>query len=289
MSVNAKTCRRMLEEAASRNDAVELLWPEPTGEVNHEAEAEAPPVSSKSRVLKMTDQTVLVERPAGLRLPQLVRRDTPLSMILTRKAERWKFDTWVLGHALFQLNARRRVPALKLGCPTTAERFQRRNFYRASTVGLGVGPVEMWPVLDLDSCLAAEQANRRLHEGEGDSEADPGLIDGPDPALGMNFRANLVNVSGGGLAALVSTRLADLFDEHTLFWVEMRLPQIDHPLVAVARTVHLQSNRGQPIQVGMAFDFSHDPSHRRFIEERICHFAAWQQRQQLQRATAQAR
>ncbi len=246
---------------------------------NHPVNAPRP---WRVRLLARRHDQWIIERPpiVGRRTGGLIPGVTLIGVVI-KGAKRWSFRTSILRSELFELNARNRVPALRLSPPRDIGNAQRRRFYRVSTIGGDVPPVNLWPLLEAQSCIAAENANQLRH-------LDESLLAGVDthspPVLGDGFVANMVDVSAGGAALTVARSHAKVFEKHDLFWMELMLATNDHPLVVAATPVHVRIDRpAASVNVGMSFTHEHHPDYRRFVQENLCRYVAWQQRRLLKR------
>ena len=69
---------------------------------------------------------------------------------------------------------------------------------------------------------------------------------------------------------------------HKVFWLRFSMPpELTTPICATAKLVHTAVNSMQHTYAGMAFDFSFNPVHQRFVVEQIRHFIEIQQRAQF--------
>ena len=104
------------------------------------------------------------------------------------------------------------------------------------------------------------------------------------PEVGPKFHARLVNIGGGGLGLDVNPNDSSTIGRHRLFWIRFLLPpDMSTPICATAKMVHSHIQSNQHLYAGMAFDFSFNPGHQRFVVEQICRYIAIQQRIQMQR------
>ena len=91
----------------------------------------------------------------------------------------------------------------------------------------------------------------------------------------------LLNIGGGGLGLRVRPDDAQSLARHKIFWLRFTLPpELTTPICATAKLAHTNVDSTQYTYAGMAFDFSFNPVHQRFIVEQICRFIAMQQRDQ---------
>lgn len=244
------------------------------------------------RLLDLSDDAIVVEQPTTLGQVIQLSPGIELVAILAIGQNRWMFSTTVLGRAEGAPGERREVGAVRLAMPRAVERCQRRNFYRVETASLVLPQVEIWPLLDPKSVLPAERANelqmerdhRRAENATG-APADAAAGDGGDlmPEVGPKFVATLLNIGGGGVGLEVSPNDSQALARHKLFWTRFALPpDLQTPICATAKIVHSHQQSNQHIYAGMAFDFSFNPGHQRYVVEQICRYIALQQKLQFQ-------
>jgi hypothetical protein len=172
--------------------------------------------------------------------------------------------------------------------PTTMERCQRRRDFRISTDTLVLPEVSVWPLLDPRSVVLAERLCQLRIERALSGNTEPESIEGNDamPDVGPMLPANLVNIGGGGVGLQISGADASGIGRHRLFWLRFPLPGVDGPpLCVTSKQMHWHLEAGGSTYMGMAFDFSFNPSHRRFVVQQITRAVAIQQREQF-RASA---
>lgn len=247
----------------------------------------------RCKLLTLTDSTMVVEPPAAFGATISLKPGVSLVGGITIGQNRWMFHTRTLGYAG---NAPQNAGAsvmdrpLVLEMPTAVERCTRRSFYRISTANLQLPGVQCWPLLDPGSVGAAEAANRaqlndlRRSAGvAGSGNAGPGndaeglLL----PDVGPMFSASLLNLSGGGLGLLMPHSESAALGSRPFVWMRLDLrPQLAAPIAVTARVAHTHIDSGQNLYAGMAFDFSHNPSHRAFVIEVISQYVETLQRRQ---------
>ena len=97
----------------------------------------------------------------------------------------------------------------------------------------------------------------------------------------------LVNL-GGGVGLRVRSQDSQALAHHKLFWMRIVLPsELATPICASGKLVHTHMESNHDTYAGMAFDFSFNPMHQRFVVDQICRYIALQQRSQLQRFATQ--
>jgi hypothetical protein len=244
------------------------------------------------RVLRVTETEVLVEPPAAFGASLSLGPGVELIGAMTIGQNRWMFHTRTLG-----AGPNDRVLALAL--PEGVERCARRSFFRISTANLTLPRVQCWPLVDPGSAAAAEAANRaEIHDLLSGVSTTPFPTDiGPAgeptpvllPEVGPMFRASLLNVSGGGLGLLVAPEDAPALGARPYLWIRLDLrPHIPAPASVTARVTHTHTDSGQHIYAGLAFDFGHNPAHRKFIVELFGQYVESLQRAQRENTRAAA-
>jgi hypothetical protein len=74
---------------------------------------------------------------------------------------------------------------------------------------------------------------------------------------------------------------------HKLFWLRIKLPPVlKTPICATAKVVHTHLSACQEYYAGMAFDFTFNPAHEKFVVEQIGRYVAVVQREQTLRQSA---
>jgi hypothetical protein len=273
--------RECLDQIHERGGALEIALAGPAG-----TGAGLPnPGSSliwRVRILGISEEEILVEAPCALGQSVRLNENVPLLAIMSIGQNRWMFHTRTMGYARASAPGSREPAGLRLRMPDAVERCQRRNFYRISTAELSLPRVECWPLLDPSSVVAAEVANRAQIASLQDADGI-GAVPATDaailPEVGPSFKAKLVNIGGGGAGLVIDHADASAVDRPRLFWLRVDLtPQIPAPLGLTARLVHTHVDSGQNLYAGLAFEFGFNPSHRDFIVEQICRYAAAAQR-----------
>jgi hypothetical protein len=239
------------------------------------------PPTVRTRLLRVDERGMFVERPAKPAGSENLFTEPGRSLrgVIHYGHGRWAFTTAVVRAVRYRLNDQQTVPAVQLAEPQQPRNAQRRSFYRVSTVGAPLPPLQVWPLHDVESCIPAEQANQARHR-DPDNPPPPTRM----PELGPHFTADLLDISGGGLAFGLSLTFDALFDEHEHYWMQLDLPEVSAPLYVAGRVIRVHRDAARAyIQVGISFVFDHHPSHRQFIEQHICRYAAYEQRRKLKR------
>jgi hypothetical protein len=222
------------------------------------------------RLLSVADHEILVEPPAAFGASIDLRPGVALIGAMTIGQNRWMFHTRTLAVRTAPGPDGRASRCVALAAPTSVERCTRRNFYRISTAGLSLPPVQCWPLIDPATVLPAETANRLAVEralgrpagAPGEGEPESILL----PDVGPKFPARLLNVSGGGLGLRVDRADAGALDRRQFLWLRVDLtPDIPAPLAVTARLAHTHLDSEQNLYAGLAFDFAFNPAHREFV------------------------
>jgi hypothetical protein len=260
------------------------------------------------RVLRLSAQEIIVEQPVTLGEPIRLEDGVALIGVISVGQNRWMFRTVNLGSCEFAEGGVRPTGAVRLRLPEVVERCQRRGFFRLGTAGLELPTVRLWPLLDPKSVVLAERTNEvRLHAEQNGTLAAP--IDGTStpnqtdsgrggkitrnnalaltlddvmPEVGPMFRATMMNIGGGGVGLLVEPGDTATVGRHKLFWMQIDLPpHFSTPLCVTGKVVHTHMESSQQLYVGMAFDFSFNAGHQRFIIDQVSRYIAMQQREQF--------
>lgn len=237
-----------IERAKVRNAPVELQRLSPGGRDEF-----APML--KSRMLGYDNQHIVVEEPAGSGAEEMLEGDAPLMLYIIEGDDRWEIETKALERGRFALNASVRVAAVRLAPPTAVGKAQRRNFYRADVAGVVDDPVQVR--------VAIPYAQQEGHE----------IID---------FEGRLVNIGGGGMGLTVDERSARHMLRAEKVHCRVSLPTLDQPLELPVRVCHSQHEARDMHYMGLQFVFQRDAI-RDQVADKLCYFAAWLQRQRLNR------
>lgn len=235
------------------------------------------------RLLELSETRLVVEIPAAFGAPLQLESGVALIAAITIGQNRWMFHTQTLGPTTVG-----RERGILLALPTNVERCTRRSFFRISTANLELPTVQCWPLIDPASVIAAEAANRLEIQdlyAKGPGAFEPLADNKPIllPEVGPMFKSRLLNVSGGGLGLLVSPDDSAALGSRSYLWIRMDLrPHIPAPVAVTARVAHTHLDSGQNLYAGLAFDFAHDPAHRRFIVELFARYVEAIQRSQRQ-------
>lgn len=275
-----------LKKVQERGGALEISVNRAGGGDAH-AEETGTDVVWRVRVVRITDQHVVVEPPAAFGTSINLDVDIALIGAMTIGQNRWMFHTRTLGYINGQRPNER---FLLLALPERVERCTRRSFFRISTANLKLPGVECWPLIDPTSVVAAEAANRvEIRDMLSGAIPLPPVtpvmapLQPPTilPDVGPMFRANLLNVSGGGLGLMVAPGDAAALGARPYLWIRLDLrPHIPAPAAVTARVAHTHTDSSQHVYAGLAFDFAHNPPHRKFIVDLFGQYIDALQRQQ---------
>lgn len=224
------------------------------------------------RLIGITDTTLTIERPTALNASVELAPGTRLIGAMTIGQNRWMFRTEVLqrpaGYPSF---------GLALHMPEQVERCSRRSFYRVATASVELPPVEIWPLLDPTSVVAAEVANRaQIHDlAESRSESSSRIEAPVLPEVGPRFVGRLANLGGGGAGLIVEQEDSAALESSRLFWLRVDLrPELPAPLGLTARLAHTHAESTGRIYAGIAFEFGFHQGHRGFVVEQITGYVA---------------
>lgn len=258
--------RESLHQIATRGGGLEL-----SVERAISAAPAAPDLVWRVRLLGIKDGELLVEQPAALGHAFSIDEGTTLVAVMAVGQNRWMFKTRVVGRS-GGASPFGRLNGLRIVMPSEVERCARRDFLRVSTAELRLPAVEVWPLLEPSSVVAAEVANRAQIA---DLERNGGLGAGTAtdlllPEVGPKFSAKLMNVGGGGVGLLVEREDAAAAERARLVWMRINLmPRIPAPLGVTAKLVHSHLDSGQNLYVGAAFEFAFHLDHRAFVIDQI--------------------
>ena len=241
----------------------------------------------RAKLIGLTETEILVEMPTTAGEPLPLTKGVQLVGIMAIGQNRWMCRTSCVGTTTVRARGRD-VTGLQLAMPTTMERCQRRRDFRISTDTLVLPTVSVWPLLDPRSVVFAERICQLRIERSLAGTDEPEAIEAEDaiPDVGPMLPATLVNIGGGGVGLKISGANAVGIGRHRLFWLRFPLPGVEGPQVCVtAKQMHWHLEAGGSTYMGMAFDFSFNPSHRRFVVQQITRAVAIQQREQF-RASA---
>ncbi|MCA9278097.1 MAG: hypothetical protein H6815_04820 [Phycisphaeraceae bacterium] len=226
------------------------------------------------RVCELLEGEIRVEVPVTLGKPMDIAKGVELVCAICIGQNRWMFRTSSLGDATVRdPRSGRSQRLIRLQMPEKVERCSRRSAHRVSTAQMNPAKVEMWPLLDPTSVVAAEHANRAQIlslEKQGAFAKDVTVAAEVLPDVGPKFMGSLVNIGGGGAGFLVTRDHAHGLDRARMFWVRMDLrPYIPVPLGATVKLAHTHIDSMQNVYAGVALDFTFNAEHRGFVAEQI--------------------
>ncbi len=277
--------RSCLEQVLQRNGAIEIA----VARTYSEGEG-GKHLIWRVRLLELSDSRLVVEQPTTLGQLIPLRKGVGLVGILSVGQNRWMFHTENMGEVKHQLNGSRTIPGLALTLPEAVERCQRRDYYRVDTAALSLPEVELWPLLDPKSVVLAERAAElefewlQTADKGGDVEPPPKFNEEEMmPEVGPRFTSLLLNIGGGGVGLHVPPEHNQILSRHKLFWIQFSLMEPGSPICASVKLAHTHLQADHHMYAGMAFDFTFNAGHKRFVVDQICRYIAIQQRMQLQR------
>jgi len=275
--------QRSLRQVYERGGSLDLAIA-----TDHGQQQDGANVLWRVRLLDLTQDAIIVEQPSTLGSDVVLQPGVELVIILTIGQNRWMFRTQYLDGLRLAAGGGRHgtkpTAAIRLAMPEHVERCQRRANYRVSTASLKLPDVDIWPLLDPKTVIVAERANELEFERESDAQS-------PDdirlPEVGPRFRASLVNLGGGGVGLTVPSTDSQSLLRHKLFWMRIELPpDLKAPICATAKVVHTHMTASQDYYAGLAFDFTFNPAHQRYVVEQIGRYVASVQRTQMMRKSA---
>lgn len=244
----------------------------------------APDLVWRVRLMQVTDNELVVERPSAAGKAFSIPENVELVGVMVIGQNRWMFKTRTLNRAT---PGGRNGPSqgilggcLRVAMPDHVERCTRREFNRVSIAELHLPRVEVWPLLEPSSVIAAEEANRAMiHSLEKSGKVSrTGTNENSEltlPVVGPKFHASLMNLGGGGLGLLVEKSEAQAAGRAKLVWMRLDLrPGLAAPLGLTAKIVHTHIDSTQSLYAGVSFEFAFHQSHREFVIEQIERYIA---------------
>lgn len=276
--------RRSLQQLHERGGSLEVSIARP-GEDVPGPDADGVDLIFRCRVLGLSDDEILLQRPVTLGQPAPIAPGVALIGVIAIGQNRWMFRTTCLGPAQVDID-RQRLDGIRILAPKKVERCQRRSFYRVPTAGLILPSVEVRTLLDPSTAAPAESAIQAriemLREGQlaGFVGEAPALV---TPNCGPSFKAKLMNIGGGGAGLLVEHDEAERLERTRPLWLMVDLgPHVPAPLGVVARAAHTHIDSQRRLYAGVAFDFGHHAGYRKFVTDTLCRYVQDVQRHQLQ-------
>jgi hypothetical protein len=255
--------RRSLEELCQKGGSLEVAITRDDGR-GHD-------LVWRLRILDVRDDGIVVENPGALGRALPLHVGTRLVAYIVIGQNRWEFRTAVLESIPPGRQADARNGASRLSLPERVERCLRRHA-RFDLGPLALPPVDVWPLLDPKSAVAAERANElawaAFLEGKPVTTDEEALL----PTVGPKLTGHLANMGGGGAGLLIEPAQAGLLSRHRLFWVRLALGDgCPVPIVACAKLVHTHIDSTQRTYAGLSFDFAFNPAHQRTVAAQVEH------------------
>lgn len=255
--------RRSLEELGQKGGSLEVAITRDDGR-GHD-------LVWRLRILDVRDDGIVVENPGALGRALPLHVGTRLVAYIVIGQNRWEFRTAVLESIPPGRHADARNGASRLSLPERVERCLRRHA-RFDVGPLALPPVDVWPLLEPKSAVAAERANElawaAFLEGKPVTTDEEALL----PTVGPKLTGHLANMGGGGAGLLVEPAQAGLLSRHRLFWVRLALGDgCPVPIVACAKLVHTHIDSTQRTYAGLSFDFAFNPAHQRTVAAQVEH------------------
>jgi hypothetical protein len=255
--------RRSLEELCHKGGSLEVAITRDDGR-GHD-------LVWRLRILDVRDDGIVVENPGALGRALPLHVGTRLVAYIVIGQNRWEFRTAVLESIPPGRHADARNGASRLSLPERVERCLRRHA-RFDVGPLALPPVDVWPLLDPKSAVAAERANElawaAFLEGKPVTTDEEALL----PTVGPKLTGHLANMGGGGAGLLIEPAQAGLLSRHRLFWVRLALGDgCPVPIVACAKLVHTHIDSTQRTYAGLSFDFAFNPAHQRTVAAQVEH------------------
>ncbi|MFM1936076.1 MAG: hypothetical protein RI990_1035, partial [Planctomycetota bacterium] len=231
-----------LEVAVARDDARghDLVW--------------------RLRIIDVRDDGIVVENPGALGRAMPLHSGTRLVAFIVIGQNRWEFRTSVVEEIAPGKLHDARNGAVRLALPERVERCLRRHA-RVDVGPLALPPVDVWPLLDPKSVVAAERANELAFAAlEAGRSPEPRDEEALLPTVGPRLSAHLANMGGGGAGLVVEPAEAGALSRHRLFWIRLELGEsCPVPIVTSAKLVHTHIDSAQRTYAGLSFDFSFNP------------------------------
>lgn len=254
--------RKSLEELCAKGGALEVAVAR-DGAGGHD-------LVWRLRILDVGDAGIVVENPGAFGRTVPLHSGTRLVAFIVIGQNRWEFRTAVAEEIPPGRLPQARNGAVRISLPERVERCLRRHA-RFDVGPLALPPVDLWPLLDPKSTVAAERANELAFAAS--AEGRPGAASDEEalmPQVGPRLTAHLANIGGGGAGLVVEPAQAGALSRHRLFWVRIELGEAGSvPIVTSAKLVHTHVDSAQRTYAGLSFDFSFNPAHQRTVAEQV--------------------
>jgi len=232
------------------------------------------------RLLRVTDDELRIESPRALGREVHMAPGTEIVAGVVIGQNRWTFRSRVVAETVCGRSDRMGGGSsavatvgsgtLRLEAPAQLERC-RRLHGRIDAAALCLPAIELWPLLDPSSVVAAHRvAERLVAEAIAGRPVDCGPLFAVQPTVGPSFGATLMNIGGGGIGVRVEPSVAPVLARHPVLWVSIPLGAgMPVPAMATVKVVHTHIDSAQMTYAGLCFDFSFVPSAQRVITDQI--------------------
>lgn len=222
------------------------------------------------RILEVTDTAITVENPGALGRTMPFRTGTQLVAFIVVGQNRWQFDTNVVQEIAPGAIRDARFGALQLAMPESVRRCMRQHA-RHDVGSLALPPVDLWPLLEPKSVVAAERANElsfaAVQAGAAPEASDEEAL---LPTVGPKLSAHLANIGGGGAGIVVDSSQAGALNRSRVFWIRIPLGEsCPVPIVCTAKLVHTHMDSMHRTYAGLSFDFTFNPGHQKVVAAQV--------------------
>lgn len=241
-----KQWRVMLKMLAWRDSPVELS--------RRNAQDKRPPIMYRSRLFEVEpDGSIIVERPGQVVLDKTFTNGDDIELLLMQNGDRLVGTCTIRETFIRQINPTVRVCCYRLSPGRRPQREQRRAFFRVNVAGVALEPVSLQ------------------------------VMDSDEPET---FKAQLVNLSGGGLGVSVrgSQKLLGKIKRTRRFMCTARF-DAEEQIQAAVRVTHIEVRAEDLLYMGLQFDVE-DEAEAAAVQDQMMHLCAQFQRAQLQRRKA---
>jgi len=268
--VDESTWQAKLQDMAHRNASVEMS---PSPDVYTDGKL---PVF-RVRLLDMTNDALLIEFPPTPDALKLFRAKGIVRIVTCLDHTRWELFAQVVKRVKLKLNNSKFIPALQLTLPLVVQSDQRRDYFRATTAGMNIQPVVMFPLESRESHPPHGDL-RELYESI--NRKSLGVISKPQPSDPIMGR--LLNISGEGVGMAIDIENAPTVVNSDWFWIQIDLPTSDNPIRAFAHAVLFDQQTADVFHLGFHLDWSNPIAAKEAVED-IVRFSTWVQRSQLKK------
>ncbi len=254
--------RRSLEELAQKGGALEIA-------IARDG-AGGTDLVWRLRILEVTDAGIVVENPGAFGRAMPLHTGTRLVAFIVIGQNRWEFRTTVTEEIAPGKFRDARNGAVRLAMPEQVERCMRRHA-RFDVGPLALPAVDLWPLLDPKTVVAAERANELAFAAfEAGKPHDHGDDESLLPTVGPKLAAHIANIGGGGAGLVVESSQAGMLSRHRVFWLHIDLGDgCPVPIVTTGKLVHTHMDSAQRTYGGMSFDFTFNPAHQKTVAAQV--------------------